>query len=255
MAQSTADRRRITGPEESSPQIFDDVPDATSWQLGDPRRTRERKDIRPIFLKTGLVSQANGSAYIETGRTKLACAVYGPRQSKSTSYHESGKLNVEVKFTPFSGQIRKAPLKDVEDRSISSLIHQALLPSIRLDLLPKSVIDIFVTVIECDGSEGCAAAGAVACSAALANAGVEMFGMIASMGDEIWLDPTDVESAAAIGSLLFTYMPALDAVTNVRQTGCMLPSQAVQAMKLCQERCKDIHQVVVQALLISAKTQ
>ena len=27
-------------------------------------------------LKTGLISQANGSAYIETEKTKIACAVF-----------------------------------------------------------------------------------------------------------------------------------------------------------------------------------
>lgn len=48
MAQNTADRRRITGPEETSSQVFDDAPDAASWQMGDPRRTRHGKDIRPI---------------------------------------------------------------------------------------------------------------------------------------------------------------------------------------------------------------
>ena len=81
-------------------------------------------------LKTGLISQANGSAYIETEKTKIACAVsvleehlttcgilifhinrYGPRQSKSSTYHEKGKLNVEVKFAPFSCAKRRAPMR------------------------------------------------------------------------------------------------------------------------------------------------
>lgn len=35
---------------------------------------------------------------------------YGPRQSKSTVYNERGKLNIEVKFAPFSCTHRRSPL-------------------------------------------------------------------------------------------------------------------------------------------------
>lgn len=35
---------------------------------------------------------------------------YGPRQSKSTAYNEKGKLNIEVKFAPFSCTRRRSPL-------------------------------------------------------------------------------------------------------------------------------------------------
>lgn len=59
-------------------------------------------------------------------------------------------------------------------------IQQALLSAVRLELLPKSTIDIFITVIENDGMEGCIAAGSVAASAALADAGIEMLGLVAS---------------------------------------------------------------------------
>ena len=168
-------------------------------------------------LKTGFIKQANGSAYIETEHTKIACAVwvacnshvtqggeldflfsYGPRQSKSSAYHEVGRLSVEVKFTPFSSLVRRVPIRvrrlghygspsfysiifqDAEDRTIANLVQQALTPSVRLDLLPKSVIDIFITVIECDGIESCVAAATVATSTSLAKAGIEMLGLVVS---------------------------------------------------------------------------
>lgn len=71
-------------------------------------------------------------------------------------------------------------VKDAEDRSVAVLIQQALTPSVRLELLPKSVIDIFVTVIENDGTEGCVAAASLAASTALADAGIEMLGLVTS---------------------------------------------------------------------------
>lgn len=57
-------------------------------------------------------------------------------------------------------------------------IQQALVPAVRLELFPKSTIDVFVTIIENDGIEGCIASGSVAASAALADAGIEMLGLI-----------------------------------------------------------------------------
>jgi len=257
--QSNFDRRRINGPEESFTPVYDHEEEAeSSWKPGQSRKGRAAGDIRPIFLKAGLISQANGSAYIETERTKIACAVYGPRQSKTTVYNENGRLNVEVKFAPFSCNRRRAPIRDAEDRSIAVQIQQALLPAVRLELLPKSTIDIFLTVIENDGIEGCIASGSVAASAALADAGIEMLGLImacsaSTVGEEIWLDPTEQEAQVGSGSLIVAGMPALGTITNVWQTGHMAPIQVVQSMETCQERFVDIHAIVAQALLDNAQ--
>jgi ribonuclease PH len=51
---------------------------------------------------------------------------------------------------------------------------------VRLDILPKSAIHIFVIVIECDGIESCVAAATVAASTSLAKAGIEMLGLVVS---------------------------------------------------------------------------
>lgn len=71
-------------------------------------------------------------------------------------------------------------MQDAEDRSIAVSIHQALLASVRLELLPKSTIDIFLTIIESDGVESCVASGTIAASTALADAGIEMLGLVMS---------------------------------------------------------------------------
>jgi len=210
------------------------------------------------FLQPGLISQANGSAYIETERTKIACAIYGPRQSKNTAYSEKGRLNVEVKFAPFSCKRRRAPNRDAEDRSIAVAIYQAIVPAVRLELLPKLTIDIFLTIIENDGIEGCVAAGSTAASAALADAGIDMIGLVVSCSGsavekEIWLDPTHRELQVSKGCLVLSCMPALGTVTSLWQSGQMKPAEALECMEACQERCIDIHSVVAQALTGSGK--
>jgi exosome complex component MTR3 len=71
-------------------------------------------------------------------------------------------------------------IQDAEDRSIAVSIHQSLVSSIRLELFPKSTIDVFLTIIENDGIDSCVATGTVAASTALADAGVEMLGLVTS---------------------------------------------------------------------------
>ncbi|KIM87123.1 hypothetical protein PILCRDRAFT_95960 [Piloderma croceum F 1598] len=254
------DRRRINGPEESFPPAFDEKEDAEldRWIFGEPRPGRSSGDIRPIFLQPGLISQANGSAYIETERTKIACAVYGPRQSKTTTYSENGRLNVDVKYAPFSCQRRKSPMRDAEDRSIGVAIHQAIVSSVRLELFPKSTIDIFITIVQNDGIEGCMAAGSIAASTALADAGIDMIGLVVScsgsiVGEEVWLDPTQKEMQVSKGCLVLSCMPALGTVTSVWQSGQMKPQELLKCMDACQERCIDVHSVVAQALLDRTK--
>lgn len=78
------DTKRVRGPDVSqSPSLFVCQPaDVVSSQ--GPRadgRQRDQVDVRPVFVRCGLVSQAKGSAYIEAGNTKLMCCVYGPRET------------------------------------------------------------------------------------------------------------------------------------------------------------------------------
>jgi len=41
---------------------------------------RKPDELRPIRMEVGLLPNANGSAYIEQGKSKIIVAVYGPRE-------------------------------------------------------------------------------------------------------------------------------------------------------------------------------
>lgn len=79
------DTKRLRGPEVSqSPSLFVCKHVAVLPSRG-PRadgRQRDQVDVRPVFVRCGLVSQAKGSAYIEAGSTKLMCCVYGPKETE-----------------------------------------------------------------------------------------------------------------------------------------------------------------------------
>lgn len=162
---------------------------------------------------------------------------------------------------------------------MSILIQQALTASLRLELFPKSIIDVYITVLENDGIEGCISAGAIAASTALAHAGVEMVGLVMSctasiVGNDVWVDPTAEESRHATGTVLVSSIPAVGTVTSTWQAGQLTPEQMLRVslgfnrsassadfvscvVRQCVDhivaRCNDIHQVASQALREGAR--
>ncbi|EJT99344.1 ribosomal protein S5 domain 2-like protein, partial [Dacryopinax primogenitus] len=229
---SNIDRRRITGPDRSTPPSF------PSSQYS--KRTREPAAIRPIFLHTGLVPAASGSAYLESPPLKLVVSVYGPRQQKpstssasgvlpslsSSAYSEKGTLSVSLKFAPFATRVRKAPLKETEDREISLRVRAALAPAVLLERYPKSSIDVYIHVLESDQGQGDAlvCAAITAASAALAHAGVEMRGLVvgcaaARVGGVTYLDPEGETGETVKGGVGVGCLPALGSLTGIWQWG------------------------------------
>lgn len=106
---------------------------------------------------------------------------------------------------------------------MSVAVTQALSHAVRLDQYPKSLIDIYITVLENDGSD---LAAAITCaSMALADAGIEMYDLVAgctviAVDGQLLMDPTRDETNKQHG-LTIAYMPAFDEVSGVVQSGEM----------------------------------
>ncbi|KIS67451.1 uncharacterized protein UMAG_04549 [Mycosarcoma maydis] len=279
---SNYDRRRVNGPSSYVP-IYDaagiastSTPVATTSQQRPDQRSYSQ--LRPIFLQTHLVPSASGSSYVEIGDLKLACSVFGPRQVKGRQYSGKAELNVEVKFAPFSSRRRRRPGKTTESAHLSGLLHQALLPSLRLDLLPKASLDIHIMVLQTDGlEESCIAAACIAATTALASAGIEMYGLVVgcvalvpsttdSKDKQVLVDPSSadlglVTAMKTATRVLLCGMPALASVTclnvsaasNVasksHDAGAGIGTDALDvALESLNTSLVDIHKVVAQAL-------
>lgn len=84
-------------------------------------------------LKTGVVSKAKGSAYIEMGDTKVVCSVFDPREVPNKSgYCVQGEIYCEFKFAPFSCQKRKIHQQNAEEKQYSLILQRALEPAVCL---------------------------------------------------------------------------------------------------------------------------
>ncbi|GAA5847479.1 hypothetical protein JCM9279_000502 [Rhodotorula babjevae] len=272
------DRRRFTAPEGASPLRFSDspaTPAASTSSSSSPRADgRQPGQVRPVFLQPGLVSEAAGSAYIEAGRTKVLCAVYGPKPTPpSAPFNAKARLNVEVKFAPFASGVRRfVPGKDTEATALASTLQQALVPAILLEHMPKSQIDLFVTVLESDGWDGDLSIGVTAASTALAEAGIPMRGLVtgcsaallpsspstssapssASTTPLALLDPTRLEARAAQSFLTLSCLPALGTSTSVRVNGVVDPQSLSETLTKMYDVCGLLHGVAKEALLTSA---
>jgi ribonuclease PH len=82
--------------------------------------TRSSSDeLRSAFMRLGVVSGAAGSAYVEAGRTRVVCAVYGPRNDTRArrEFSNEGQLVCDFKFAPFADPEGRRERGQVRPRS------------------------------------------------------------------------------------------------------------------------------------------
>ncbi|GMH36046.1 hypothetical protein BSKO_03914 [Bryopsis sp. KO-2023] len=214
--------------------------------LVDGKRANGRgfEEFRSVFLKTGVLSQASGSAYAEFGNTKVMVAVYGPRQAgKRLGFSEEGVLTCEV--------YKESKI----DREASSLMKSSLHPSVLLQQLPKSSLDVYGVVLESGGGDLpvliCAA------SAALAQVGVEMVDLatacqVSRVEDKLLLDPSAEEQRAEEGGMMVALLPSSLEVVQVVTTGIWTNSEIRGALELCMGACARV-KVLIRHCLIEAQ--
>ncbi|XP_012257428.2 exosome complex component MTR3 [Athalia rosae] len=193
------DQKRINGPEVSVPySVYTEAEKLESSNTDKLLKTRldgrDYKEHRKIFVKTGVVSQAKGSAYIEVGTTKVVCSVFDPREIPNRNeYSSQGELFCEFKFATFACAKRKIHQQDSEEKEYSIIMQRSLEPAVCRQEFPNFQVDIYALVLDNGGS---ALAAAIMCaSLALADASVPMFGLVTAVsvglyGDTVFVDPT-----------------------------------------------------------------
>lgn len=263
------DQRRINGPEVSVPyHIYSNLNDTSEkvkkYDLSERDDERANNDMRKIFLKTGVVTQAKGSAYIEMGNTKVICSVFDPREVPNRNgYCEQGEIYCEFKFATFSCQKRKIHQQNAEEKQYSLILQRALEPAVCLNEFPNFQVDVYAMVLDNAGSS--LAAAIIAASSALANAGVPMFGLVTAStigiyGDRYLMDPTDTEEAICNtrpdnqtdfnhGIVTLASLPQHNQITEVLLIGTVDVESVKHATEMLTTANKDICPVLEQCLV------
>ncbi len=214
---------------------------------------RKKDDIREIKFEVGVLDRANGSALVTWGRNKILAAVYGPRElhPKHMQMPDKALIRCEYRMATFSVPERKSPAPKRREREISKILGEALQPAVFDYLYPRSVIDVFIEVIQADGGSRCAAV--TAASLAIADAGVPMKDLVSGcaaglLDGQVVLDLDDVEDKEGDGDLPFAYLPHTDEVVLLQSDGVFTPKEYKEALDMLLPACKKIYQMQRDAL-------
>ena len=253
------DSRRLVGPE-GSVAYKAYVKDAQHENNRDRREGRGNEEHRKVFLKTNVIAQAKGSAYLEQGGTKVMVGVYGPREvSHRKDFSMKGQLTAELKFAPFACVERRGHQADAEEDELGIILGEALSSTVCLHRYPKSCIEVFVTVLEDDGSV--LAAALTASGLALANAGVHMFDLIVgsavSLGEDnqLRVDPERGEGwgSGVKGELTIGLLPTLDQVVACLAEGRLPQSTLASALASASSTASTLLPLVQQTIAENVK--
>ena len=214
---------------------------------------RKADEMRPLVIKAGVVPNANGSAFVQMGKTTALAAVYGPRplHPKHMQVSDRAYLRTIYRMVPFSTKERCRPGPSRRSIEICKVTRQALEPAVYLEEFPKATIDVFIDVIQANA--GTRTAGINAASVALADAGIPMRDLVASIAGgkiekEYVLDLSGTEEEITACDMPIAYMPKNRKITLFQMDGDVSAEDAGKIIKLAIKGCEAIYQKQKEAL-------
>jgi len=214
---------------------------------------RRVDELRKMKMEVGVLKQADGSAYLEQGKTKVFVAVYGPRElhPRHLALPDRALLRCTYRMASFSVEERKSPAPSRREIELSKVIRQALEPAVFLERFPKTAIDVFIEIIQADGGTRCASI--TAASLALADAGIPMSDLVAAVAvgkvdGHIVLDINDIEDKYGQGDMPVALMPRKKQITLLQLDGKWTPEEFRQGLELAIRGCEQIYAMQKTAL-------
>jgi len=212
---------------------------------------RKFDETRPIEAKAGVIKKADGSAYFRIGKTTAYAAVYGPRELHPRHMQDpkTGILRCNYNMMPFSGEDRVRPGPSRRSKEISMVTEKALGPVLNLQDYPNAVVDVFIELTETDAGSRCA--GICAASIALADAGIVMKDMVASIsagvidhnimidldGDEEHIEDVDV------ADIPIAMIPSTEEITLLQGDGKFTKDELLKAIETVKPVLKKIVEI------------
>ena len=214
---------------------------------------RGPNDIRDMEMRVGVIPNANGSSFVRFGRTTAIGAVYGPRPLFPRFLRESdtGILKVRYNMIPFSVDERIRPGPSRRETEISKVIRTAFEGNLFLKNYPQTVVDVYVEIIQADGSTRVTSINAA--SLALADAGVPMRDLVVGLSggkidDTLVLDLNGIEDNNSEADIPMAILPTKKEVTLLQMDGRLKPEEVKDIVKNVINASKKIYEKQVEAL-------
>lgn len=211
---------------------------------------RKCHELRKITCKKGIFLNADGSASIEQGNTKVLASVYGPHEVKNRSkvLHDSCVINCQFSMASFSTGERKSRSKgDRKSQDIGLTISKMFEAVILKELFPRSQIDIYIQVIQADGSNIAVCINAA--TLALIDAGVPMKDFVcaasSSFVQENYLaDINHLEESSGNSRLTLAMLPQTDKVVLFQMDARLHKDNLEEMLNTTKKACFDINNVL-----------
>ncbi len=221
---------------------------------------RDLNELRPIKIIPSVIGRADGSAYLEWGHNKVIVAVYGPREllPKHLSDPTKGRVTFTYRMAPFSVSERKNPKPGRRDIEISKVVGEALSHTVMLEEFPGMTVDVYAQILDADA--GTRVSALTAAAVALADAGIPMKDLIASVSvgkanGNILADLTKSEEDAPDAvDMAFAMLPNSEEVVLLQMDGVLSEDEYDKAIKIAKEKCQEIRGMQVDALKSKFKT-
>ncbi|HUS79404.1 MAG TPA: exosome complex exonuclease Rrp41 [Patescibacteria group bacterium] len=214
---------------------------------------REATELRPITIESGVLPNADGSAYIEMGLNKIVVGVFGPREMHPKRLAKPNMATVRCRYhmAPFSVDPRRSPAPSRRDNEISMVMRYALEPAIFVERYPRSAIDVYAEIIQADGGTRTACINAA--TVALVDAGIPMRDLVAScaagkMDDNLILDLGDYEDKEGQADIPVAYMPKLNKITLLQMDGMVSKDEFESCVNMAIDGCNQIYEIQREAL-------
>ncbi len=214
---------------------------------------RRPDELRPIRMEVGVLSNANGSALVEYGKTKVIAAVYGPRElhPRHISLPDRAVIRCRYHMAPFSTEERKNPAPSRREIELSKVIREALEAAIFTELYPRATIDVFIEVLQADG--GTRTTGITAAALALADAGIPLRDLVAGVAvgkvdGVLVLDIDQLEDEYGEADMPVAMMPSIGKITLLQLNGVLTPEEFREALKLAEKGIREIYRLQREAL-------
>ncbi|MBQ3620172.1 MAG: exosome complex exonuclease Rrp41 [Methanosarcinaceae archaeon] len=213
---------------------------------------RRPDEIRPMKIKIGVLSRADGSCYLEWGANKILAAVYGPREAhpRRTQLPDRAVVRYRYNMQSFSVEERARPGPSRRSSEISKVSREAFEPVIFTEAYPKAAIDIYVEVLQADAGTRTAAINAA--SLALVDAGIPMRSIISAcavgkVDGQLVLDLNKPEDNYGDADLPIA-MTEDGGITLMQMDGDLSPEEFTKALDMVTEGCRQVLAIQKQAL-------
>ncbi len=214
---------------------------------------RKPDELRKIEMEIGVIPNANGSARVSFGKTTAIAAVYGPRPlfPRHLQESDSGIIQFKYDMATFSVDERKRPGPSRREIEISKVARLAIEPTLFLKNYPKTTVDVFVEILQADGSTR--VTGINAASLALADAGVPMRDLVVALSggkvdDTLVLDLSGKEDNYGTADIPMAFLPNKNEITLLQMDGRLTPEETKTIVRNILHAGKEVYKKQVDTL-------